>query len=468
MGSARDPDEPGRCGRAGAAAAAHARGLRAHGRARQPGRARARLRGRRRAVALAVRHAAGRLRRGPSGCGRRSSRSTRTCTATCAARLNEKYGDEVQPATGPIRADLLGNMWAQEWGNIYDIVAPQGAAASATTSTDAARRPRATTPREMVKTGESFFTSLGLHAAAGDLLGALDVHEAARPRRGLPRQRLGRRRRRRPAHQDVHRRSTTRTSSPSTTSSATTIYQRAYNKQPFLFQDGANDGFHEAIGDTSRSRVTPAYLQADRAARQRAAGRRRRTSRLLMKRALEKVAFLPFGLLIDKWRWDVFAGKTTPRPTTTRPGGSCARSTRASRRRARAPAGRLRSRREVPHPRQRAVHALLPRAASPVPVPPRAAARPAGRGPAPPLLDLRQQGGGQRSFEAMLELGARKPWPEALDALTGEREMDATALIEYFAPLTRWLERAEQGRDLRLVGCENCQCRAETNRSRSA
>ena len=88
------------------------------------------------------------------------------------------------------------------------------------------------------------------------------------------------------------------------------FYQRAYAKQPPLFRDSANDGFHEAIGDTIALSITPKYLKQLGliAAEPPPAG----DIGFLLDRALEKVAFLPFGLLIDQWRWKVFAGEVTP------------------------------------------------------------------------------------------------------------------------------------------------------------
>ena len=98
-------------------------------------------------------------------------------------------------------------------------------------------------------------------------------------------------------------------SSPSTTSSDTTSTSAPTRTSPRSFEQGANDGFHEAIGDTIALSITPAYLkqvglineipQQDDVA-------------LLLHQALDKVAFLPFGLLIDQWRWKVFSGEIKP------------------------------------------------------------------------------------------------------------------------------------------------------------
>ena len=174
-------------------------------------------------------------------------------------KLNQKYGDAVQPATGPIRADLLGNMWAQEWGNIYDIVAPKGAGDVGYDIGDAARgqevrpgsrwsRPaRASTPRS---------ASRRCPAPSGSArrsLGRATARSSAMPRPGTSTTRTICASRCAP-------RSTPTTSSPSTTNSATIIYQRAYNQQPYLYLNGANDGFHEAIGDFIALSITPEYL----------------------------------------------------------------------------------------------------------------------------------------------------------------------------------------------------------------
>jgi len=45
----------------------------------------------------------------------------------------------------------------------------------------------------------------------------------------------------------------------------------------------------------------------------------------------------------------------------------------------------------------------------------------------------------------MLEMGQSKPWPDALEVLTGQRQMDASAILEYFAPLQKWLDEQNKG-----------------------
>jgi peptidyl-dipeptidase A len=223
------------------------------------------------------------------------------------SRLREKYGAAVVPADGPIPAHLLGNIWAQDWSNVYPLVAPAGADPGYDLT--AILKARKAQPADLVRYGESFFKSLGFaplpptfwersllvkprdrdvvcHASAWDVDNAEDL----RIKLCL----------------DI------------TAEDFTTVhhelghnfYQRAYSHQPFLFRDSANDGVHEAIGDTIALSVTPEYLVKigllDRAPDA------SKDIGLLLARALEKVAFLPFGLLVDQWRWRVFSGEIPP------------------------------------------------------------------------------------------------------------------------------------------------------------
>ena len=238
-------------------------------------------------------------------------------------KLNEKHGDAVQPATGPIRADLLGNMWAQEWGNIYDVVAPPGAGdigydigallvTKGYQQTEVAdfTASRGKAEKDMVKVGEGFFSSLGFaplpktfwdraqfikptdrevvcHASAWDI----DNVEDLRIKMCIK------------VNTDdfvtIHH------------ELGHNYYQRAYNKQPYLYLNGANDGFHEAIGDAIALSITPNYLVQIGLLDPAKVPGADKDNGLLLRQAMDKVAFLPFGLLIDKWRWGVFNGSIT-------------------------------------------------------------------------------------------------------------------------------------------------------------
>ncbi len=221
-------------------------------------------------------------------------------------KLREKYGDIV-PASGPIPAHLLGNMWAQEWENIYPLVAPKNADPGYDLT--AILKSKNTQPLDMVRYGEHFFTSLGFaplpktfwersmfvkprdrdvvcHASAWDVDAVDDLRiklciEINAEDFSTIHHELGH-----------------------------NFYQRAYDKQPFLFRDSANDGFHEAIGDTIALSVTPEYLK--KIGLLASVPDSSKDIGILLKTALERVAFLPFGLMIDKWRWQVFSGAVPP------------------------------------------------------------------------------------------------------------------------------------------------------------
>ena len=163
--------------------------------------------------------------------------------------------------------------------------------------------------------------------------------------------------------------------------------------------------------------------------------------------ALDKVAFLPFGLLVDQWRWKVFSGEVTPADYNK---AWWELRTQVPGRRARRAAQRGRT--SIPGakyhvPGEHAVHALLPRAHPAVPVPPRAVPRGGLHGPLHRCSIYGNKAAGAK-LDAMLEMGASRPWPEALEALTGEKQMDATAMLDYFAPLKAWLEEQNQGRKI--------------------
>ena len=357
-------------------------------------------------------------------------------------KLNEKYGDAVQPKTGPIRADLLGNMWAQEWGNIYDVVAPKGAGDLGYDVGDllVAKKYDAT---RMVRQGEGFYSSLGFqplpqtfwqrsqivkpadrevicHASAWDIDNADDIRiKMCTKVNGDDFVTIH--------HELGHN-----------------YYQRAYKAQPFLYKNGANDGFHEAIGDTIALSITPDYLvNIGLLDKSKVPGADKDTG-LLLRQAMDKVAFLPFGLLIDKWRWQVFSGQVTPanyqagwdalrlqyqgvKPPVARdetkfdPGAKY-----------HVPAG-------VPYTRYFLARVLQFQFYQ-------AACRQAGwTGPLHrcSFYDNKEVG---RRLNAMLAMGQSKPWPDALQVFTGSREMSGKALIDYFAPLKTWLDEQNRGK----------------------
>jgi peptidyl-dipeptidase A len=357
-------------------------------------------------------------------------------------KLNERYGDQVQAKTGPIRADLLGNMWAQEWGNIYDIVAPPGGG-DIGFDTGELLKAKGYDPIKMVKQGEGFYSSLGFaplpqtfwqrsqfvkpadrevvcHASAWDIDNVDDLRIKMCIKVNAD------------DFTTIHH------------ELGHNYYQRAYNKQPALYLDSANDGFHEAIGDTMALSITPFYLvQIGLLQPAQVPGADKDTG-LLLRQAMDKVAFLPFGLLIDRWRWQVFSGEVTPENYEKAWNDM-----------------RLKYQGVVP-PSERGADAFDPGAKYHVPaVVPytryflarilqfqfyEAACKQAGwKGPLHRCSFYGNKAVGER-LNAMLAMGASRPWPDALQAFTGTREISGKPMIRYFAPLTKWLKEQNKGK----------------------
>jgi peptidyl-dipeptidase A len=354
------------------------------------------------------------------------------------ARLSQKYGADVVSPTGPLPAHLLGNPWAQTWGNIFPLLGlPENSRGYDLTQL---LRGKNLDAHGMVKFGENFYTSLGFdplpktfwerslfvkpadrevvcHASAWDIDNKDDIRIKMciqiRDEDFVT------------IHHELGH----------------NFYQRSYKGQPFLFENGANDGFHEAIGDTIALAITPEYLKeigllqtvppADA------------DIPILLRQALDKVAFLPFGLTIDQWRWKVFSGEIKP-DNYNKAWWDL----------------RLKYQGVVP-PTERSEKDFDPGAKFHVPanVPYmryfladiyefqfyRALCRESGfKGPLNRCTFFRSKEAGAK-LNKMLEMGQSKPWPEAMEALTGQREGDAGAILEYFAPLQKWLDEQNKG-----------------------
>lgn len=356
------------------------------------------------------------------------------------ARLNDRYGDAVQPRTGPIRADLLGNMWSQDWSNIYDLVAPRTGARSSYSLDDLLVR-RGYTPERMVRAGEGFYSSLGLDPMPATFW---ERSMITRPR---DREVVCH-----PSAWNVDNVNDLRIKMCTKVNGddfytvhhelGHNYYQRAYNQQPFLFRNGANDGFHEAIGDfAGLSALTPTYLNQvgllDRIPGE------AEDIPFLLKMALQKIAFLPFGLMVDRWRWSVYSGETTPAgyndawtalmlkyqgltPPGPRPADAFD------------PGAKYHVPGNVPYTRYFLAHVYQFQFH-------RAACQQAGwTGPLHRCSVFGQREVGRR-FNAMMQMGQSQPWPDALEAFTGQRQTDASAVTDYFAALNTWLTVQNRG-----------------------
>ena len=357
-------------------------------------------------------------------------------------KLNEKYGDAVQPKTGPIRADLLGNMWAQEWGNIYDVVAPAGAGDLGYDIGDLLKA-KQYDPVKMVKTGEGFYSSLGFaplpetfwkrsqivkpqdrevicHASAWDVDNV----------------------------DDLRIKMCTKVNSDDFVTIHHELghnyYQRAYNQQPFLYKNGANDGFHEAIGDFVALSITPDYLVKINLLDQAKVPAADKDVGLLLRQAMDKVAFLPFGLMVDKYRWQLFSGEI--------PAGQMQAGWDKLRLQYQGivpPVARDETKFDagakyhvaagVPYTRYFLARILQFQFYE-------AACKQAGwKGPLHRCSFYGDKDVGAK-LDAMLKIGQSKPWPDALQAFTGTRDMSGKAMVAYFAPLKKWLDQQNKGK----------------------
>lgn len=363
----------------------------------------------------------------------------------CFARagLNRQYGDAVQPATGPIRADLLGNLWAQEWGNIYDVVAPQGEGQGAPYDLTQLLERANYTPERIVRQGESFFTSLGF-AQLPETFWQRSMITQPRDREVI-------------CHasawdldnqDDLRIKMCTRVNGDDFVTVhhelGHNFYQRAYNTQPFLYMNSANDGFHEAIGDTIALSVTPEYLVQIGLLQQNQMPNEAQDRALLLRQALDKIAFLPFGLLMDRYRWGIYSGQITPDryqaawdEMRLQYQGIVPPSPRSEQNFD--AGGKYHTAASVPYTRYFLARILQFQFY-------KAACEQAGwRGPLHRCSFYGNREVGRRLNE-MLAMGASRPWPEALQAFTGTREMSAQPMVEYFQPLLGWLREQNRGR----------------------
>jgi len=357
-------------------------------------------------------------------------------------KLNEKYGDAVQAKTGPLRSDLLGNMWAQEWGNIYDLVAPKGAGDLGYDTGDLLKA-KGYDPVRMVKQGEAFYSSLGFAPLPETFWQRSQIVKPA-DREGI-------------CHasawdidnmDDIRIKMCTKVNGDDFVTIHHELghnyYQRAYKNQPYLYKNGANDGFHEAIGDTVALSITPDYLVKIGLLQPAQVPAADKDIGLLLRQAMDKVAFLPFGLLVDKWRWDVFSGKIAP--------GQYQQGWDALRLKYQGivpPVARDETKFDagakyhipgtVPYARYFLARVLQFQFY-------KAACEQAGwKGPLHRCSFYGNKAVGEK-LNAMLSMGQSKPWPDALQVMTGTRQMSGKALVEYFAPLKTWLDQQNKGK----------------------
>ena len=381
-------------------------------------------------------------------------------------KLKDKYGDDKgQVDGGLLPAHLMGNMWQQDWGNLWDFLAPYPNAGSlditgalekqyqdllaAEKAKPAGRKPEEIERAaqmdiavKMTRRAEDFYTSLGMpklpesywkntqfikprdrdvvcHASAWDM----DMKGDVRTKMCI-----------KPNEEDF-----------------TTIYHElghiyydlAYNVQPAMFQGGAHDGFHEAIGDTIVLAMTPEYLQSIGLV-----GEQKQNQESLinsqMRMALAKVSFMPFGLMIDRWRWGVFDGSIKPTEYNQAWWELKAKYQGVAPVNARGedffdPGAKYHVPGNTPYTRYFLSHVLQFQFY-------KSLCDAAGhKGPLYQCSFYGDKEAGKR-YWAMLSKGASQPWQKTMKELTGGEKMDASAVLEYFAPLQTWLKQQNAGK----------------------
>lgn len=356
------------------------------------------------------------------------------------AELGEVYGTDKVPQDGPIPAHILGNMWAQEWASLYDLLEPYPGVSDL--DVDNTLKTKNYSPQEMVRSAENFYVSLGMprlpetfwtrsqfskpqdrevvcHASAWGLDGGNDLRIKMCIKQTYDELRVI-------YHELGHN-----------------YYQGAYKDQPPVFQNGAHGGFHEAIGDTVVLSMTPGYLEevgliASAEESEQAVINRQ------MQMALDSIAFLPFGKLIDEWRWAVFAGEVSPADYNkawwelrTKYQGIAPAVERSEEHFD--PGAKYHVPGNVSYTRYflaRILQFQFHRTLCDI----------AGHEGALHACSIFGNEEAGEKFFAMLEAGQSAPWQETLEVLTGTQEMDATAIIDYYAPLMGYLEEQNEGR----------------------
>ena len=359
----------------------------------------------------------------------------------CYARtkLARKYGDDKVPAGKPIPAHLFGNMWAQQWDSAYELFEPYPGVTDL--DVDSALVKQNYDAVKMTRSAEDFYKSIAFpalpdkfwersmltqprdrnvqcHASAWEMNGKDDVRIKMCIR---------------PTNEEL-----------------STIYHELghvyyylwYRDQPTIFKNGAHDGFHEAVGDTVTLSMTPAYLAQVGLVPESKSSREAVINRQ-MKMALEKIAFLPFGKMIDEWRWQVFSGQVTPanynsawwalrekyqgiRPPVERTEADFD------------PGAKYHIPGNTPYTRYFLSFILQFQFQ-------KALCDAAGfKGPLSGCSIYGNEEAGRR-FGAMLAKGQSQPWQDTLYELTGTRQMDASAILEYFQPLQGWLKQQNKG-----------------------
>lgn len=357
-------------------------------------------------------------------------------------RLNKHYGDDIVPPKGPLPMHLLGNMWAQQWSEIAELVSPFPDKPLVDVTQEMVKQ--GYTPKKMFEMGDDFFTSMGLkklptafweksvlekptdgrdlicHASAWDFYLVDDVRIKQCTRVTMDQFFT--------VHHELGH----------------IQYFLQYQHLPFVYRTGANPGFHEAVGDVlSLSVSTPKHLERVNLLKNYKRDDEARINQLFLT-ALDKIVFLPFAFTMDKYRWALFRGQV-PKDQW-----NCAFWKLRDEYSGIEPPV-VRTEKDFDAPAKYHVSADVEYLRYLVSFIIqfqfyKSACIKAGQydptNPELPLdnCDIYGSKAAGDALHAMLSLGASKAWPDALEAFNGERTMTGKAIAEYFEPLRVWLE----------------------------
>jgi len=367
----------------------------------------------------------------------------------CHARdmLNQEYGNEIIDPKGPIPVHLLGNMWGQSWSNIFDIVYKTEKSEKKVDVTQIILE-KDLSEIEMVEIAEDFFLSIGFdplpktfwerslfvkpqdrsvvcHASAWNLD---------------------------PSNNDLRIKMCIERNEEDFSTIHHELghifYYQAYNHLPSLFRSGANDGFHEAFGDLLTLSITPDYLnQIGFIDENQAMQAKEDEIGLLMKQALEGVVVVPWALMLDKWRADIFKGETSfdeLNDSWWKLRNSYQGIAPPSKRKTDSfdPGAKYHIPANTPYTRyylarimQYQFHEALCQSAG-------------FEGPLHECSIYGNKEAGNKIISTMA-LGKSVPWQEAFKEITGTEKLSGESIMNYYKPLKKWLD--EQNKE-RLCG----------------
>uniref|UniRef100_UPI00358E57EB angiotensin-converting enzyme isoform X2 n=1 Tax=Myxine glutinosa TaxID=7769 RepID=UPI00358E57EB len=355
-------------------------------------------------------------------------------------KLVDTYGLNHINTKGPIPAHLLGNMWAQSWINIYDLVVPYPSAPQIDATP--AMQKQKWNATHMFHIADEFFTSLNL----------IPMPQEFWDKSMLTKPNDGREVVCHPSAWDFGNRKDFRIKMCAVVNMDDLVtihhemghieYFMQYKDQPVPFRDGANPGFHEAIGDVLALSVsTPKHLK-EIGLLEKVDDNEDSEINFLLKMALDKIAFLPFAYLMDQWRWKVFDGRISSNDFNKqwwnlrlKYQGVCSPTPRTEN--DFDPGAKYHIPSDVSYIRyfisfviQFQFHKAMCDEAGHV-------------GPLHKCDVYRSKAAGDLMAD-MMRLGSSKPWQDAMEKITGQRNMSAKSLLEYFQPLTTWLKKENE------------------------